>query len=174
MDARFYGVDACGVDTAVSQKIRQADDVPLHGIKGSGKQVPQVVGKHLPRGHTRFFAKSFHGAPDTASVEGIAVSGAEDRSLSDPRLFRIGAQCFLQILRKQNTARFIFALDGGLPCRKGFHSDEFQLADADACFADGADHQLQGGTSGGGEQAAVFSGGEFFFFLAEDPALDLL
>ena len=35
------------VDAAVSQNVRQPDDILLQRVVGPGKQVPQVMGKHL-------------------------------------------------------------------------------------------------------------------------------
>ena len=44
-----HDIDSGGVDAAVSQNIRQLRNVLLDAIKGSGKELAQIVGKNLGR-----------------------------------------------------------------------------------------------------------------------------
>ena len=44
-----HNIDPCGINAAVSQNIRQLCNVLLDAIKGSGKELAQIVGKNLGR-----------------------------------------------------------------------------------------------------------------------------
>ena len=79
LDASGHNVDSGGVDTAVTQDICKFGNIFLDAIEGSGKQFPQVVGKHLGFLHSRSFAELFHLAPDTAAVKRLTTLANKDR-----------------------------------------------------------------------------------------------
>ena len=50
-------INAGGVYAGMTQDVCQADDVPLHGVKQPGEQVPQVMGEDLLLRHPRRCAR---------------------------------------------------------------------------------------------------------------------
>ena len=60
----FPGVDPGGIDAAVTQNVRKADDVLLHGIEHLGEQMAQIVGKYFFRLHPGFFTELLHLPPE--------------------------------------------------------------------------------------------------------------
>ena len=42
-----HNIDPGGVDTAVTQDIRQFSNILFDAVKGPGKELSQIVGKHL-------------------------------------------------------------------------------------------------------------------------------
>ena len=69
LDAGGHDVDSGGVDGAVPQDIRQLGDILVDAVEGAGKELAQVMGKHLGALHTGGHAKLFHHPPDAAAVQ---------------------------------------------------------------------------------------------------------
>ena len=63
----LHGVDAGGVDGGVAQNVRQLYNIPARFVKRAGKEVAQIVGKHLLRRHARLGAQALHLRPNLFS-----------------------------------------------------------------------------------------------------------
>ena len=63
-----HDIDTRRIDAAVPQDIRQLYDVLSHAVKGTRKQLPQIMRKHLAGLYPRLPADPFHLRPDTAAV----------------------------------------------------------------------------------------------------------
>ena len=70
-----HDIDSCCVDAAVSQNIGQFGDLFLNTVKSPGKQLAQIVGKHLAGFYSGFLAEGFHLRPNIAPVQRLSVSG---------------------------------------------------------------------------------------------------
>ena len=71
-------VDPGGLDGGVAQYIGQLDHIPAGLVEGSGKQVAQVMGKHLAVCHSGLPAHRFHLRPHLLSGYASAASGEKD------------------------------------------------------------------------------------------------
>ena len=78
-------IDARGFDAGMAQEVGQLCYVLLLPIVGHGKQVAEVVGKHLVGVHTRSLAQFVHLPPDVGSVHGVSSFGDEHRAADDAR-----------------------------------------------------------------------------------------
>ena len=85
--AAVHCVDACGTQAAVSQEVSKAHDVLFDAVKGSCKQMAQVMGKDLLFRNTGLFAKRFHFLPYIASVKRLAAFCHEYLSGCDAGFF---------------------------------------------------------------------------------------
>ena len=81
---RGQDVDAGRVDAGMAQDICQLSDILFHPIKGSGKQVAQVVGKHFVRQDTGLPAECLHFSPNIASIQWMAVFCHKNHPGGDP------------------------------------------------------------------------------------------
>ena len=63
-----HDVDARRVDAAVAENICQFFNILLHTIESPGKELPQIVGKHLVRIYVCLCTQPLHGRPDIAAV----------------------------------------------------------------------------------------------------------
>ena len=68
-----HGINTRRVDAGMSQNIGQSNDILPHPVKDAGKQMPQVMRKHLGHSDMRGRAKRFHRAPNSGTVDRIAV-----------------------------------------------------------------------------------------------------
>ena len=80
-----HDVDARRVDAAVTENICQFCNILLHTIESPGKELPQIVGKHLVRIYVCLRTQPLHGRPDIAAVHRLAGPGTEDVTAFDPR-----------------------------------------------------------------------------------------
>ena len=136
-------IDAGGLDAAVTQDICQLRHIPADPVKGSGKQVPQVVREHLAGLYLRPDTQGFHLRPDLLSGHTSAASGEKDLTGGDflPRC--IPHQLPAELSRQQNGAdlalhpNFCFAL---LNC---FDCEIPHFTDPDAGGADGFQQKSQ-------------------------------
>ena len=78
-----HNIDSCCVDAAVSQNIGQFGDLFLNTVKSPGKQLAQIVGKHLAGFYSGCLAEGFHLRPNIAPVQRLPVPGNKDRSRTD-------------------------------------------------------------------------------------------
>ena len=69
-----------GVDTAVTENVRELCDVLLQPVKGAGEQVAQIVRKHLVGVDVRVFAERLHLPPDIRSADRSTAAGDKDRT----------------------------------------------------------------------------------------------
>ena len=67
--AAVQRVNAGGIDGAVPQQVGKAQEILFHGVKNTGKQVPQRVGKDLARIHSRPPAQALHLPPDGEAIQ---------------------------------------------------------------------------------------------------------
>ena len=65
-------IDACGIDAAVPEDIRELGNVSLDAVKHSREQMPQIVREDLTRVNVRLLAKSFHFPPDVRPADRFA------------------------------------------------------------------------------------------------------
>ena len=75
-----HNIDSCCVDAAVSQNIGQFGDLFLNTVKSPGKQLAQIVGKHLAGFYSGCLAEGFHLRPNIAPVQRLPVPGNKDCS----------------------------------------------------------------------------------------------
>ena len=61
--AVFHGVDASGVNAAVSEDIGESYYILLDSVIGAGKEVAEVMRKDLFFGYSCFAAELFHVRP---------------------------------------------------------------------------------------------------------------
>ena len=78
-----HDVDARRVDAAVTENICQFCNILLHTIESPGKELPQIVGKHLVRIYVCLRTQPLHGRPDIAAVHRLAGPGTEDMPALD-------------------------------------------------------------------------------------------
>ncbi len=130
-------IDAGGLDAGMPQDVGQLRDVLIHPVKGPGKQVAQVVGKHLGGFHLRVFTKRFHLCPDLPSGQTLSVSGEKYLTGDDFFLFGILLQLPAQLAREQNGANLPLQRNLRMTVLDCAQRDVFHLADTDARGADG-------------------------------------
>ena len=82
-----HDIDAGGLDAAVSQNICQLCDIFAGGIEAAGKELAQIMRKHLARIHICRGAKPLHLRPHIAAVQRFPAAGDKDASTADPLLF---------------------------------------------------------------------------------------
>ena len=64
-------VDPGGVHAGVAQHVGQFGHVPAGLVEAAGKEMAQIVGKDLPRGHPRLAAQPLHLRPDPPPVQAL-------------------------------------------------------------------------------------------------------
>ena len=82
-----HDIDAGGLDAAVAQNIRKLCDVFAEGIKAAGKELAQIMGKHLSRIHIRRGTKPLHLRPYIAAVQWLSAACYKDASTADSPFF---------------------------------------------------------------------------------------
>ena len=117
--------------------------VLLNGIKAAGKQVPQVVRKHLAGIHSGAGTEFFHIMADIRPVQGSAASGSENMAVVYAQLLCVFQQPAAQPLLQKNGAVFPFHANFCPSVLGRFHCNILQFADPDACAAYGQHHQIQ-------------------------------
>ena len=80
-------INAGCVNTAVTEQVCQFRNVLFDGVEGAGKELSQVVGKHLSRLHPCSLAKLFHLRPDIAAVQRSTAFRAENQGSDDAHPF---------------------------------------------------------------------------------------
>ena len=78
-----YDIYPCSIDAGVAQQIREFCDILIDRVKGSGKQMPEVVWKHFAFRHARLSAQPLHFPPDIAPAERSATAAHENRTAFD-------------------------------------------------------------------------------------------
>ena len=73
-------VNACGIDRAVSEDIRQFGDILFNAVERAGEQMAEIVREDLRGADPRLSAKTFHLAPDGRAVDRSA--GLRDKNAS--------------------------------------------------------------------------------------------
>lgn len=87
LHTRGHDVDTSVLNTAVAQDIRQFCDILFNAVKGSGKELSQVVWKYFGWIDACFFTELFHLRPYIAAIQRVAVFGYEDAACLDAVLF---------------------------------------------------------------------------------------
>lgn len=75
----LHNIDSSRLYAGVSQKVRQLCHILLQAVKRPGKQMPEVVGKHLSLPHPRLGAEGPHLPPDVGTVHRPPGPGDKDR-----------------------------------------------------------------------------------------------
>ena len=132
----LHDIDSRRVDARMPQQIGQLRDIPVEAVEGSGKQMPEIVGKDFFCLHSRGAAQAFHLRPDIGTVHGISVFRHEDRSRGDTRLPAVSAQRPAELFRQKDDPLFSLAVHLRPARFQGLHRDEAQFGDADAGGAD--------------------------------------
>lgn len=127
------------LNTRMTEKIGQLGDILFQLIKRPGKQMAQVMGKHLFRRDPCFRTQRFHGAPDIGAVDGAAGTRDKEHTAFDSLFRRIAEQLLLQLADDENRPCLGLAGHYGLAALCGFDRYMLQLTDADA----GAANRLQ-------------------------------
>ena len=84
-----HDIDACGVDTAVAQDVRQLCDILLNAIESPGKELAQIVGEYLAFLDACGLAQLLHLPPDAAAVQGFSAFAKKNRTGMDAPLLRV-------------------------------------------------------------------------------------
>ena len=138
-----HDVDARRVDAAVTENICQFCNILLHTIESPGKELPQIVGKHLVRIYVCLRTQPLHGRPDIAAVHRLAGPGTEDMPAFNPRAAHVLQQDVLQPPGNQNASRLILARDGDFSGLNSLHREILQLGYADSRGAERLQQQPQ-------------------------------
>ena len=117
-------IDPRGVDTAVTENVRELGDVLFHAVKRPCKQVPKIVRKDLVRVDMRLCTKAFHLPPDVCPADGFAVTSNKDRPCCDMLFFGILQQLFLEAFHNKNRADLSLAADSRFTAFDRFNCDE--------------------------------------------------
>ena len=138
-----HQIDTGRFDAGVSQHISQANNVFAYLVKGSGKQMPQVVGKHLGRLHARRCAQPLHLRPDLPPGQASPVSCEKDLTGDD--LFHFGVFSVACGRAFAAVRLSSLALHGDLchACPGSLHRDIPHLVAPDASSADCLYQQCQ-------------------------------
>ena len=124
-------INARCFNAAVPKYIRQMRQVPLNGIEGAGKKVPQVMRKHLMGRNLRRRAQFLHLMTDIGAIHGAAGFCTEDMAGFNAVRPGIPQQPVPQFLLQDNGAVFAFHADL-CPARFCcFHCNIHKLADTD-------------------------------------------
>lgn len=130
------GIDSGCVDIAMSQDVRQMFKVMLCMVEAHGKQMAQVMWKHLFRQYSCCLAELLHTAPYGESAQGLALSVHKYASLTDAAALAVIPEPFPQPVRQEYRPAFSLASYPCIAQPDAFHGDEPQLANADARGAD--------------------------------------
>ena len=84
-----HDIDSGGIDTAVTQDVGQLGNVLFDAVEGPGKQLSQIVGKHLAFLNTGSFAQLLHLPPDAAAVQRLPLTVLEDHPGGDLFFFGV-------------------------------------------------------------------------------------
>ena len=103
-----HNIDTGGVNGAVTQNTGQLGNVLFNAVKGSGKQLSQIVRKHLAFFDTGDFTQLLHLPPDAAAVQRLSVSADGDFTGFDTTALCIVQQNILQLARNENRPGFAF------------------------------------------------------------------
>ena len=66
---RFNGIYPRGVDTAVAEKIGKTNNIVLHRVKGSCKEMAEIMGEYLFMADIGFVAKHLHVTPNITAIQ---------------------------------------------------------------------------------------------------------
>ena len=168
-------IDPSGFHAGVSQHIRQLHHIPADLVKRPGKEVAQVVGKHLGRRHPRPFADGLHLRPDLAAGHPLSGPGEKNLTGAGFLLFRVFQQFPAQLARQQDSADLPLQRDLCPSSLDGFHRDIPDLGNPDAGGTDGLHQQGQPFLAlgvGSFQQADILISGKFPVPVPEYPALD--
>ena len=123
---RLQGVDPGGVHAGVAQDVREAGQVPLGSVEGPGEQVPQVMGKDLPRRHSCLPAQALHLPPQVGPVQRLAASCDQHRPGDDAVGFGVLPQPLAQLAREVHLTGLSLVGDHGFPHSYRFHGEKLQ------------------------------------------------
>ena len=76
-------IDSRGFDAAVSKNICETGYIPADFIEGSGEQVTEIVGKHLPRLHAGLFTDGLHLRPNLLARQRTTASSEKQLTGGD-------------------------------------------------------------------------------------------
>ena len=117
--------------------------VLLNGVKAAGEQMPQVVRKNLTGIHFGAGTELFHIMADVCPIQGLSTSGAKNVALVYTQLFCVFQQPDTQFLLQKNSAVFSFHANFRPSGLSRLHRNMLQLADPNACTANGQHDQIQ-------------------------------
>ena len=132
-------IDPRGVDAAVAEDIGQFGDILLHGVKGAGEEMAQIMREDLLRCDARLDAERLHLLPDITAVDRPSARRDEYRPRNDAPSRDIPLQLFLQGGNEKNRSRLPLAGHRRLAPPHRLDRDARQLADTDPRAA----HRLQ-------------------------------
>ena len=103
-----HEIDAGRVDAAVAQDIGELRDVLFQFIKRPGKELSQIVRKHLVRAYLCHRAQAFHSGPDVAAVQGPAAARAKQDAACNAAAARVAQKALLELAGDENFAGLVF------------------------------------------------------------------
>lgn len=118
-----HGVNAGGVDAAVSENVREAHDVLELSVVRPGEQVAQVVGKDFLCQHLRRLRQLFEHLPDVRPVERPARPRDEHAAADDPVLLAVGGELAAQCVGHEDRPQLALVLDVHLARLEAFDRD---------------------------------------------------
>ena len=99
-------INSGGFHAGMAQNVRQFHNILVNSVVNRGKQVPQVVRKHLLGINTRSLANTLHLRPDLTAAHRLSASGKKYLARGDFLLSGVFQQLFTQLSRQQNRANF--------------------------------------------------------------------
>ena len=130
-------IDACGLDGGMAEHVGESDDISVFLIKTDGEEMAQIVRKYFFSSDAGLLTEAFHLGPDLVSCAGFSTHGAKNGAVGDFLFVDIVLQFMAEFCRQENDALFSFE---GYCCASfvdGICGNVAELADADACGADG-------------------------------------
>lgn len=140
--AAARGVDARCVHTAVSEDVRETNDVLELLIVRPRKQVAEIVWEHLLCQHFCQRSQLFEHLPDVRAIKRPARPRDEYAPADDAAAFAVGGELAAQRIGQQDRPELALVLDMRLACAQAFDRDGAQLAHP---YAEGAERLHQQG-----------------------------
>lgn len=159
----------------MAEHICEPNDVSVFLVKLDGEKMAQVMGKDFCFGDVRDGAEAFHLGPDLVSCAGFSTHGAENGAVGDLIFASVAVKLALECAGEEDGADLSFEGDVGAAVGEGFCGDMAELADADACGADGFDDEgelVLPGAVGGADESVVVVEAEGAVAVAKEGALD--
>ena len=127
----------------VSEDIRQLCNILFDTIKGSCKQMSEVMWEHLFRRNTGLLTQFLHLPPYITAVKRFAVFGYKQYAGSNSLFHRIPKQLLLQSLDNKYFSCLALTGNNCLTSPDSLHRNTLQLTDANARPADCLHHKGQ-------------------------------
>ena len=92
---RCNNINTGGIDTGMPEYICELGNILLNSVKSTGKQMAQIVRKHLARRYVRLLTQGLHFFPYIMTADGFTISCDEYRARRYFLLLNVTEQLFL-------------------------------------------------------------------------------